>query len=124
MAPKKVTSPTPSNIGEKNPALSSNTQSTSPLIKDVVITDPPVQKLKETFKIRFPDFYSRNKNNLKSFLIQVSLYAYLNDNKFPSNNNYGLWVILYLKKEALKWAKFYLKNYLTNKNINKIIITI
>lgn len=51
---------------------------------------PAVSELKETLRVKLPDTYSGNRKELEVFLLQVELYLHFNDDKFPTDESYGL----------------------------------
>ena len=73
--------------------------------------DPVVTELRETLRVKLPDTFSGNRKELEVFLLQVELYAHFNDDKFPTDESYGLWTASYLRGEALRWIEPFLKDY-------------
>ena len=72
---------------------------------------PEVTELRETLRVKLPDTYSGNRKDLEVFLLQVELYTHFNDDKFPTDESYGLWTSSYLRGEALRWIEPFLKDY-------------
>ena len=57
------------------------------------MTDIPelmIMELREILKVKLPDIFSGNRKELEVFLLQVELYVYFNDDKFPTNESYRL----------------------------------
>ena len=57
------------------------------------MTDVPelmIIELREILKVKLPDIFSSNRKELEVFLLQIELYIYFNDNKFPTNESYRL----------------------------------
>ncbi|OBT70606.1 hypothetical protein VF21_10657 [Pseudogymnoascus sp. 05NY08] len=77
---------------------------------------PAVNELRETLRVKLPDTYSGNRKDLKVFLLQVELYQYFNDDKFPTTESYALWTTSYLRGEALQWVEPFLKDYFLYEN--------
>ena len=72
---------------------------------------PIISELRETLCVKLPNTYSGNRKELEVFLLQVELYTHFNDDKFPTNESYGLWTASYLRGEALRWVEPFLKDY-------------
>ena len=82
---------------------STPTSSQRPKPEDEEMTDAPIiSELRETLRVKLPDTYSGNRKELEVFLLQVELYTHFNDDKFPTNESYGLWTASYLRGEALR----------------------
>ena len=67
--------------------------SQQPDIENEEMTDIPelmITELRETLKVKLPDIFSGNRKELEVFLLQVELYIYFNNNKFPINESYRL----------------------------------
>jgi hypothetical protein len=118
MAPAKpTTAPTPTGSTVGTPSAS--TTSTPPKEKqedrdgDEEMPDagPVVTELRETLRVKLPDTFSGNRKELEVFLLQVELYVNFNEDKFPTNESFGLWTASYLRGEALRWAEPFLKDY-------------
>ena len=94
-----------SNVG--TPSSSAATQPTPTRVdKDEEIEDvkpePLVTELRETLRVKLLDIFSGNRRDLEVFLLQVELYSYFNNDKFPNNESYALWTSSYLRREALR----------------------
>jgi len=93
LSPKGSTVGTPSTL----------TSSQRPKPKDEEMPNAPIiSELRETLRVKLPNTYSSNRKELKVFLLQVELYTHFNDDKFPTNESYGLWTASYLRGEALR----------------------
>lgn len=73
--------------------------------------EPTVVDLKETLRVKLPDTFSGNRKDLEVFLLQVELYTHFNEDKFPTDESYGLWTSSYLRGEAMRWVEPFLKDY-------------
>ena len=51
---------------------------------------PIILELRETLRVKLPNTYSSNRKELKVFLLYVKHYTHFNDDKFPTNESYGL----------------------------------
>jgi hypothetical protein len=70
--------------------------------EEMLDAEPTVTELRETLRVKLPDTFLGNRKDLEVFLLQVELYTYFNDDKFPTNESYGLWTLSYLRGEALR----------------------
>ena len=88
------------------------------------MTDAPIiSELRETLRVKLPDTYSGNRKELEVFLLQVELYTHFNDDKFPTNESYGLWTASYLRGEALRWVEPFLKDYFQHEGTCGVMAT-
>ncbi|KFY32533.1 hypothetical protein V493_00109 [Pseudogymnoascus sp. VKM F-4281 (FW-2241)] len=67
----------------KSPTTPTSSQKTAPL-DDEMPDALAVNELRETLRVKLPDTYSGNRKDLEVFLLQVELYQYFNDDKFPT----------------------------------------
>ena len=72
----------------------------------------------DKIKINKFDVYHENRNELKSWLIQMKIYFEFNS---ISNNKKIFFAIIYFKKRVQHWIQFKFKKYL-NENKNVIVI--
>ena len=54
------------------------------------IPEPMITELREILKVKLLNIFSGNRKELEVFLLQVELYIYFNNNKFPTNESYRL----------------------------------
>ena len=103
---------------------STPTSSQRPKPEDEEMTDAPIiSELRETLRVKLPDTYSGNRKELEVFLLQVELYTHFNDDKFPTNESYGLWTASYLRGEALRWVEPFLKDYFQHEGTCGVMAT-
>ena len=70
--------------------MPSSSQCIPPENEDMPDTPPVVSELKETLWVKLPNTFSSNRKELEVFLLQVEVYQYFNDNKFPTAESYAI----------------------------------
>ena len=115
MPPKNILSPQGSIVGRSETPTPSSSQRIPPENEDMPDAPPVVSELKETLWVKLPDTFSSNRKELKVFLMQVEVYQYFNDDKFPTAESYAIWTASYLRGEALRWIEPFLKDYFVHK---------
>lgn len=106
----------------KGPTTPTSSQKSKPENEEMPDA-PAINELRETLRVKLPDTYSGNRKDLEVFLLQVELYQYFNDDKFPTAESYALWTTSYLRGEALRWVEPFLKDYFLHENTCGSMVT-
>jgi hypothetical protein len=77
---------------------------------------PLVGNLHKALKVSTPDTYSGERSKLKGFLIQVDLYLTFNSTRFNSETERVLWVVSFLRGDALNWIEGFVIDYMHKTN--------
>ena len=63
-------------------------------------------------KIREPDLYNRERNKLKTFFIQYSLYLHFNQKAYRQDINKIMFITSYLRGYTQNWVQPFLTDYI------------
>ncbi|KFY28959.1 hypothetical protein V491_00242 [Pseudogymnoascus sp. VKM F-3775] len=77
-------------VGRSETPTPSSSQRIPPENEDMPDAPPMVSELKETLRVKLPDTFSGNRKELEVFLLQVEVYQYFNNDKFPTAESYAI----------------------------------